>query len=485
MTASLVLALLLAPAADALVVGILADPVSLEPHRASDLVSAAVIVNVCDTLVRFRPDGARPEAVLATTWATADNRSWTFTLREGVRFHDGTPLDADAVVANLEHVRRHGGFDGAASRVGPHVVSVTLARPNAALLATLSQPLFSLQSPRALRARSPRPVGTGPFRLADARPGLVQLEANPDHWDGPPRLRRIVFRRLGSEDALVAALLAGDVDVTSAVGQARAGRLRQSPRVALDSQTGLSIAFLSVNNERAPFADVRVRRAIARAVDRAEMVASILEGHGEPARNPLPPSIWGYGARTKELARDRALARRLLAEAGLADGFETTLLAVDSPRPYLPAPMELAARIRDDLATVGIRARLRRADTWREYVDLATRGEYDLCALGWQADTTDPNDFLSALLDSESIGLTNRSRYRSSEMDALLKRGRRATDPQTRLAVYRDAQELFQRDMPWIPLYHVSAFTAYRRSVRGLVVGSTGMLRYEETWKSE
>jgi ABC-type transport system substrate-binding protein len=484
-TAAAVVALLLAPAADALVVGILADPVSLEPHRATDLVSAAVIVNVCDTLVRFRPDGARPEAALATTWATEDNRSWTFTLREGVRFHDGAPLDADAVVANLENVRKSRGFDGTAARVGPHVVSVTLDRPNAAFLATLSQPSFSLQSPRALAAGSPRPVGTGPFRLTQARPGLVQLEANAEHWNGRPRLRVLAFRRFANEEALAGALIAGEVDVTTAVGQARVGRLRESTRVTLDSQTGLSVAFLSVNNERPPFGDVRVRQAIARVVDRGDMVASILEGHGEPARNPLPPSLWGYGARTKELVLDRAVARRLLAEAGLAHGFETTLLVVDSPRPYLPAPMQLAARIRDDLAKVGIRVRLREAASWREYVDLATRGDYELCTLGWLADTTDPNDFLSALLDSESIGLTNRSRYRSDEMDALLKRGRRATDPQTRLAVYRDAQELFQRDMPWIPLYHVSAFTAYRRSVRGIVVGSTGLLRYDDTWKSE
>jgi ABC-type transport system substrate-binding protein len=209
----------------------------------------------------------------------------------------------------------------------------------------------------------------------------------------------------------------------------------------------------------------------------------VLGGHGEPARNPLPPGIWGFGTRTKDLGLDRAGARRLLARAGLREGFETTLMAVDAPRPYLPAPLKLAARIRDDLAAVGIKARLQEIKTWPEYLARATRGDYDLALLGWQADTVDPNDFLSALLGSEFVGTTNRSRYRSVAMDALLKQGRRGRDQKERLASYREAQALFQKDMPWVPLYHVSVFTAYRRGVRGLVGGPTGLPRYEKVWK--
>jgi len=122
----LLLVSLLAVPPDTLVVGILTDPVTLEPHRATDLVSTAVVANVCETLVHFRSGGTRPEGVLATTWATVDRRVWTFTLREGVRFHDGAALDAEAVVANLESLRRTRAFPGRASRIGPHVVSITL-----------------------------------------------------------------------------------------------------------------------------------------------------------------------------------------------------------------------------------------------------------------------------------------------------------------------------------------------------------------------
>jgi len=479
----LLLVTLLAVPADTLVVGILSDPVTLEPHRATDLVSTAVVANVCETLVHFRPGGTRPEGVLATTWATVDRRVWTFTLREGVRFHDGASLDAEAVVANLESLRRTRAFPGRAARIGPHVVSITLDKPSAALLATLSQPFFALQSPRRLAAPDGRPVGTGPFRLVDAKPGLVHLLANPDYWGGAPRLRAISFRRFASEEKLVQSLLAGELDVTSAVGQDRLLELHARPEITLDSQTGLNLAFLSINNDRPPFGDRRVRQALARAIDRDRLVHHLLGGHGKPAQNPLPPALWGYDARTRDLVLDRSAARRLLAEAGFPEGFETTLLAVDAPRPYMPHPVRLATEIRDDLREVGVRALLREVPTWAEYLERATGGDYDLAVLGWQADTLDPNDFLSVLLESESIGTTNRSRYRNPAMDALLKRARMGSDLETRLAAYREVQGLFQKDMPWVPLYHGSVFTAYRRAVRGLSIGPTGVLRYDKTWK--
>lgn len=485
MSALLLLALLATPL-DTLVVGLTSDPVTLDPHRATDLVSAAVVSNVCEPLVRYRADGSRPEAALATSWATADSRTWTFTLREGVRFHDGAPLDAAAVVSNLDDLRKERGFPGRAVRAGPFVVTVTLDQPNAALLATLSQAFFAMQSPREIGVRSTRRlVGTGPYRLESTRPGRIELAANPQHWGGAPRLKRIVFRRLADQPSLEAALVTGEVDVTSAVGQDTVGRLRGRSGLTLDSQTGLNIAFLCPNNERRPFDDRRVRQALVRAIDRRALVREGLGGHGVPARNPLPPTMWSYAGRAKELGVDRTAARRLLAQAGFPDGFETTLMTVDAARPYLPSPLRLAALVRDDLAQIGVRAKLEQARSWKDYLDRATRGDYALALLGWQADTIDPNDFLSALLASDSIGSTNRSRYRSPEMDALLKQGRQRADHRERAGLYRAAQELFQKDVPWIPLYHVPLFTAFRRAVHGLSVDSTGLLRYDKAWKQE
>ncbi len=491
MASSLLLAavLLLPPQvpapADTLVVGTLTNAVTLEPHQATDLVGAEIVASVCETLVRVRPGSLRPEGALATTWATADRRVWTFTLREGVRFHDGTAFDADAVVGNVEHLARERAFEGRAERIGPHVVQITLERPNAALLSTLSQPFFSIQSPRRLEGPgSQLPVGTGPFRLVRARRGHVELGAFDDYWGGVPRLRRLEFRRLPDADALTRALAAGAVDVSSAIEHGRVAELRATAHVTLDSQSGLNLGYLALNNERPPFDDVRGRLAVARAIDRAEIVGDLLEGHGEPAQTPLPPLLFGYDGRSREIRLDRERARRLLARAGRPNGLEATLTVSAAPRAYLPEPRRLAELIQQDLAQIGLRVRIREVDTWSEHVGLTSRGEYDMALLGWQADTPDPNDFLAALLGSEAIGTTNRCRYRSEKMDLLLKRARMESAPRSRLSLYHQAQELFQEEMPFVPLYHASVFTAHREEVRGLIVGPTGLLRYDKAWKT-
>jgi len=484
LTALLLAALLSAVPADTLVVGTLADPVSLEPHQATDIVAAAIVASVCETLVRVRPGSLRTEGALATTWATSDQRVWTLSLRQDVSFQDGAPFDADAVVENIEHLRRERAFPGRAERVGPHLVQITLDRPNAALLSTLSQPFFAMQSPKRLAGPgSDLPVGTGPFRLDSVRPGQVDLSAFGEHWAGAPRLARLAFRRFPDEEALARALASGAADVSSAIGPARAARLRDEPGLTLDSQSGLNLIYLALNNERAPFADARVRRALSRAIDRQGLVRDVLGGHAEPAHTALPPTLFGHDARARDLVLDRAAARRLLAAARVPESTETTLTVSRAPRPYLLEPLRVAARLRDDLARIGLIVRLREVATWTEHVELTSRGDYDLALLGWQADTLDPNDFLTALLDSGSIGTTNRARYRSAALDGLLKRARMDSAPLTRLTHYRRAQDLLQRDMPIVPLYHSSVITALGRGVHGVVTGPTGILRYDKAWK--
>jgi peptide/nickel transport system substrate-binding protein len=476
--------ILAAAALDALVVGIVGDPVSLDPHRATDLVSAAIVGNVCEPLVRYSADGTRPEPALATAWATRDARRWTFTLRDGVRFHDGAPFDADAVLANLASIARVRAFPAVAERTGAHVVTITLERPNAALLATLSQPFFAMQSPRELARGGVTPVGTGPFRVVAIRPSGVQLEGNREYWRGAPRLLRLSFPRIADDRALLEGLLAGRIDVAPAVPHDHIGRLRALPEVVVEARTGRNIAFLSLNNDRPPFDDRRIRQAVAHAIDRSALVARILGGQGEPARNPLPPGLWGYARHTPEIVSDHAAARRLLREAGHPQGLAATLLVSDAPRPYNPAPLALADALVQALGAVGITVRVERAPDWRAFLDRATGGAYEMAVMGWQADTPDPNDFLSVLLGSEFVGATNRSRYRSVAMDVLLKQGRRGDDQRERSAIYLEAQSLFRRDMPFVPLFHVSVFTVHHRAVHGLAIGPTGVPRYDRVWKA-
>jgi peptide/nickel transport system substrate-binding protein len=319
--------------------------------------------------------------------------------------------------------------------------------------------------------------------VVSVKPTGVLLEAHREYWRGPPRLARLSFPRLADDNALLDGLLAGRIDVAPSVGHDGVARLRSVADIVVEARTGGNIAFLSLNNDRPPLDDRRVRQAIAHAIDRAALVARILGGDGEPAKNPLPPALWGYGRRTPELVLDRAAARRLLREAGFPRGMTVGLLVADAARPYNPDPIALARALADALGEVGIAVRTERAPTWAAFLDRATRGAYDMAVMGWQADTPDPNDFLSVLLGSEFVGATNRSRYRSPAMDLLLKQGRRGDDQRERSAVYHEAQALFRRDMPWVPLFHVSVFTVHRRSVHGLAPGPTGIPRYHRVWK--
>jgi peptide/nickel transport system substrate-binding protein len=480
---TLALALLLqGTAARELVVGTVADPGTLEPHRSTDLVAEAVIANVCETLVRPRPGSGRPEAALATSWATADHRVWTFALREGVRFQDGSALDADAVVANFDHLQRERRFAGRARRIGPSIVQLVLERADATLLATLSQPSFSIESPRQLASGTERPVCTGPFRVESARAGLVELRRWDGYWGEPPRLVRVLFRRFPDADAVLRGLVSGTADVTSAIRPQQAAAVRRDPLLALDSQTGLNLVYLALNDERQPLDDARVRRGIARALDRAALVR-LLGGHAEVAHGPLPPSVLGRDPRAREPVLDRGAAERLLRTSGVRPGTPLTLSVSRTPRPYLSEPLRIAARLRDDLEAVGFSVKLLTAPSWAEQIALTKRGDYDVALLGWRADTLEPADFLGALLESRSVGTTNRSRYRSPAMDALLARARAESAADRRLRLYRRAQQLFERDMPFVPLFHASTFTAHRREVRGLSIGPTGIVRYERAWK--
>jgi len=448
-----------------MVVATLADPLALDPHRVTDFVGQEVVANVCDTLVRPRPGSGRPEPALASAWATPDQRVWTFTLRGGVLFQDGAALDAEAVVANFEYLRRELRFPARGRAVGPLVFELALERPDATLLATLAQPRFSIESPRQLGGGSP--VCTGPFRLESKRPGPLELRRWDGYWGEPPRLSAVRFLRFPDADALVRGLAAGEADVSSGIAPRQAAALHQQPSLLLDSQTGLNLVYLALN--------------LARAVDRVSLVR-LLGGHAAVAQGPLPPSVLGRDLQGRGLALDPQAARQMLAAAGVRPGTPLVVSVSRQPRPYLSEPLRVAARVRDDLVAVGFAATVRELD-WNDQVALTSRGDYDAALLGWHADTLEPDDFLSALLESDAVGTTNRSRFRSPEMDALLARARGQPDTAARLALYRQALQLFQRDMPFVPLFHASVFTAHRREVQGLVIGPTGILRFDKAWK--
>ncbi len=493
-----------------LVVGRGSDAITLDPANATDGESARVTVNLYETLVEYHPDSLEIRPGLATGWSVSDDhRTWTFYLRPGVRFHDGTQFNAEAVVFNFQRWMdpnhpfhqgnfpywgyMFGGYPGLVTRVeaaGPLEVRITLAEPMAAFLANLANFSFGIASPAAIgkygKDFGRHPVGTGPFRLEEWVEGAsITLVANPDYWGGRPRLQRVVFRTLPDNGERFQALLKGDIDVADGLNAEDLAQARNQPsllRIML--RPSLNVGYLAMNNDRWPFQDARVRQAINYAVNKDWLVNNYFGGLAKEAKNPLPPSVWGYNDSIRPYPYDPDMARKLLAEAGLAAGFSTTLWAMANPRPYMPQPLELARAIAADLEEVGIRVRIVTYD-WPVYIRKLQNGEHDMALLGWTGDTGDPGNFLYVLLDktnAEKGRAGNVAFYRSEQVHNLLAAAQTETNKQVRAGLYARAQEIIHQDAPWVPLVHTTPAVVARRGVRGYVPHATGVERLHNVY---
>src|SRR4051812_15661304 len=363
-----------AQAADRLVVARSSDAVNLDPARASDIESLEVAEQVYGRLVRFSPGRLEPEADLATSWTvSADGTIWTFELRQNVRFHDGTPFDADAVVFsferqivpehpaheadfvwtrayhNIRHVRAAGQFR----------VQFEIDRPYAPFLANLAMGPAAIVSPTAVRRWKRdfgrHPVGAGPYRFVEWIPGdRITLERNPDYWDEPAHTRYLVLIAMPDSRQRLQALESGAADVIQQLAPDDLPLVRLNPDLALAMAPATLVSYLAMNTQRRPLNDPRIRRAIAHAVRTEALVKLVYQGLGIPAIGPLPPNVWGARSDVVTYPYDPERARRLLSEAGWRADRATPLklYAPSASSQYMPAPERVAAIIKSSLAEV-------------------------------------------------------------------------------------------------------------------------------------
>jgi len=502
--------------AQTLVVANSALPTTLDSADAQDVFSQNVAINVTEPLIGYGDDGTELAPLLATGWRPNDDATvWTLTLRQGVRFHDGTPFDADAVKFNLDrwnepdhpHAYRDQGktyvpwrwvFGGVRSEGGlleevrvldTATVRLVLREPVAFLPALLAAPFFQIDSPAAVRAAGAAygtpavgTVGTGPFRFAEWREGeRVVLERHDGYWGEPARVGRIVSRGVPDATARLAELLAGTVDIALSLDADAVPLVRERSDLRLVApEAELNVGFVAMNQDIAPFGDVRVRRAVAYAVDREAIVDAFYGPFATLAVDFLPPLLWGH-AELEPYRYDPARARALLAEAGLADGFTTELWYVPVSSPLEPAPRAIAETIASYLADVGITARPRTKD-WNAYLADATAGRLPLYMLGWAADYADPDSFLRTFFGA--------SRYASpgwddEEVVAWVERARRSTDVDERAALYARVLRRAHEQVPALPTVHARSVNGVRATVSGFEVGPIpGALRLSRVAKA-
>lgn len=478
---------------------------TLDPAAATDGESALVLTNVYDTLVQFRYGGTEVEPALATSWALADDRrSMTFTLREGVLFHDGTPCDAAAVAVSFERQRdlahpfhfEQGerypywgdmfGFVAKTSAVDAKTVRFDFAEPPPpfflSLLAMFSASVVSpAQLAKGRAAVLAHPVGTGAFRWAGRESEEITLEANPTWWGGKPAIDRLVIVVVPDPKNAYQRLESGQVDGIDALAARDVARARGNPDVTLHQvEAGLSVCYLAMNNRRPPFDDVRVRRAVALAVDKPRLVRTAYEGLATPISTLVPAGIDGHVA-IPDRTRDVAAARRLLEEAK-AVGRSVTLRYMGNPRPYAPDPGALAAQLRDDLRDAGLEVELRK-DEWASHLRALQNGDHELGLLGWTPDVADADNYLYVLLSKDAAvpPANNVSFWTSDPFSALVSKARTTFDAAERRALYAQAQQLAFDEAPLVPLVAMPRTAATRATVKGFRLDPVSSPRFAWT----
>ncbi|MFY9289361.1 MAG: ABC transporter substrate-binding protein [Methylorubrum rhodinum] len=523
--ASLILGLAGPAAARTLVYCSEGNPESLDPGRVTTTTAMNVTWQMFNNLVEFEPGTTTLRPALAESWTVSDEgRTYDFTLREGVRFHANArfapsrTLDADDVLFSFlrqwrtDHpYHRIGGADfgyfrdlGLAAlilgieRLDARRVRFRLREADATFLPNLAQAFGGILSAeyaerlaesgdREELARSP--IGTGPFRFAGYRPDLaVRYRGFPDYWRKPARDRAegsapidgLVFSITPNAAVRLTKLKAGECQVAAFPSPADLDAVRSDPDLVLLSGEELNVAYLALNTTRPPMSDVRVRRAINLAIDRQAIVEAVYGAAGRLARNPLPPGSWAFHDGLPEIGFDREAAVRLLAEAGLAGGFETDLWFLPVSRPYNPNGRRVADMIQADLARIGIRANLVTRG-WGEYRAALYGGEPTAMLYGWTSDNGDPDNFMNVLLGCQAAapGGANLARWCDPAYDAAIQAARRTDDREARTRLYREAQERFRAGLPWVPLAHTVVHMATRRAVAGFRMDPLGRYLFE------
>jgi peptide/nickel transport system substrate-binding protein len=426
-----------------LVIGVVLEPPHLDPTAgAAGAIDEILYANVFEGLTRIGPNGEVLPG-LAESWEVSeDGKVYTFKLRAGVKFHDGTTFDAEDVKFSLDRARAEDSVNAqkvlfsaidTVEVVDPLTVKVTLKRPQGSFLYNMGWGDAVIVAPESAETNKEKPVGTGPFRFDRwARGASVTLVRNPDYWGEPAALEKAEFRFVPDPAAAVPALLSGDVQAFPNFPASDAlEQIKADPRFAVVIGSTEGETILAMNNAKAPFDNLKVRQAISHAIDREEIILGASNGLGQPIGSHFSPANEAYEDLTGLYPHDAEKAKQLLAEAGLADGFSATIKL--PPTTYARVGGEI---VTSQLAEVDIKLEIIPME-WAQWLEqVFTNKDFDLTIISH----TEPNDIDIYGRDGYYFGYNNPEfKTVMAELDATV-------DPEKRNELYRKAQRIIAED---------------------------------------
>ncbi|MDG5787084.1 ABC transporter substrate-binding protein [Evansella sp. AB-P1] len=463
------------------------DSQSLDFASTQDGESSRITLQIYESLLKFNENSFEVEPSLADDWDVEDDDvTYTFYLREGVKFHDGTDFNAEAVKINFDrwsdpesefsfaddgyaysvYGNQFGGFKGDDGHIideiniiNDYEIQFVLKEPFGAFLQNMAMSYFAITSPTALAEYGPtineNPVGTGPFKFVrwDKEDSII-LDKFEDYWmEGYPKLDRVIFQVIPDNSARLTALRAGDIDIMDGLNPDDYEIVKNETGLQAFERETNNFGYLGFNVEKEPFDNPLVRKAMHHAVDKQNLIDLLYAGLAEPAKNPLPPAYLGYNDSIDPYEYNPELARELLAEAGYEDGFAFDLWAMPVARPYMPDAERAATVLQANFADIGLEANITTRE-WATYLDEITTGVQDVFMLGWSGTNGDSDYFLGNLLSTAGIPDSNSTFYSNSDVDALLAQARTTVDEGERAALYEEALAIIHEDTPMITLVH-------------------------------
>jgi peptide/nickel transport system substrate-binding protein len=492
-----------APPKDAMVIGLLAEPVTMDPPQITDLNSTRVIKRMFEGLTAQELGTYKIVPGLAQSWdISKDGLTYTFRLRPNVKFHDGTPLTAEAVkfcfdrqlndqgpfyaTGTYPYVKGFLGNVAGVEVVNPTTVQIRLKSPLTPFLQYLAHHSLYIYSPDALKKWGKdivkHPVGTGPFKLETWEPGVrVVLARNDQYWGGAPKVRQAIYVPIIEAQARLSAIKTGEIDLTMDVPPDSLADLRKDPDVVVAETNSSAVWYVALNTRHPALKDKRVRQALNYAVQKEAIIRDILKGTAIVATTPLSPVYGAYHEdKTIRYPYDPEKAKALLKEAGFASGFDVTFYVPESGS-GMQSPVEMGTVIQANLAAVGVRAKIQTME-WGAYLKKYLDAP-DMAEMSWNPSIGDPDHMMYMLLSSDRFPPAfNAGFYQNPRVDELLRKGRTTIEEKERIPLYKEAQRLVVEDAPWIFVDHGKQVIVYRKRVQGFKLHPNFDLVLTQVW---